>query len=38
MLETPVETMVYVTIQQVVEFASVPQGLPVITALLVRNT
>ena len=38
MLETPVELMVYVTMQQMVGFANVPQGLLVITALSVRNS
>ena len=37
MLETPLETMVYVTIQQMVGFANVTQGSLVITALSVRN-
>ena len=37
MLETLVESMVYVIILQMVSFANVPQDLLVITALLVRN-
>ena len=38
MQETLVEYMVYVTIQQMVGYVNVSQGLLVITALLVRNT
>ena len=38
MQETLVEYMVYVTIQQMVGYVNVSQGLLVITALLVRNS
>ena len=38
MLETLAEYMVYVTIQQMVGYVNVPQGLLVITAVSVRKS